>query len=153
MKKILSVLSMSVCAMFIMGCGGDGDSDEEVYELNINNWNSSTHHFAENVFEPWKELVEDKTDGRVEVNIHHGSSLGSASSVYEDVEGGLYEMSLLVTTYADDTDFFPYTIGSLPFAFENPKDASKVMTEFADEFVDISDVVVLDPTSTDPYDI
>src|SRR5699024_2634877 len=67
----------------------------------------------------------------------------------------LYELSLLVSTYFDDTVFFPYTIGSLPFAFDNPMDASEAMTEFADEFItdSISDVIVLNPTSTDPYDV
>src|SRR5699024_4542503 len=122
-------------------------------ELDVNNYTSSTHHHAINVYEPWKELVESKTDGRVKVNIHHGSSIGSATSVYQDVRGGLYEVALVSTTYFDDTGFFPYTIGSLPFAFENPEEAAEVLNEFSEEFVDISDVIVLEPTSSDPYDI
>src|SRR5699024_6875778 len=129
LKRLLFTLLLSIA--LISGCSSSDDSTkQEEYELNINNWNSSTHHYVTNVYEPWKELVESKTDGRVKVNIHHGSSIGAANSVYQDVSGGLYELSLLVSTYFDDTVFFPYTIGSLPFAFENPMDASEAMTEF-----------------------
>lgn len=160
MKRILFAMLLAI--LIIGGCSSEDESvstsassEDEIYELNINNWNASTHHYVYNVYEPWKELVEEKTDGRVQVNIHHGSSLGAASSVYQDVSGGLYELALLVTTYFDDTAFFPYTIGSLPFAFDNPKDASDVLTEIGDEFVrdTIDDVILLNPTSTDPYDI
>src|SRR5690606_20586208 len=68
---------------------GDGEKKEKnsdkVYELNVNNWNPSTHHYVYNVFDPWKEMVEEKTEGRVKVNLYHGGSLGKSSSVYQDV--------------------------------------------------------------------
>ncbi|MFA8439362.1 TRAP transporter substrate-binding protein [Pueribacillus sp. YX66] len=159
-------LMMFLLSILLIACGsndknesassseGKKDSDE-FYEININNWATSTHHYAYNVYEPWKELVEEKTDGRVKVNIYHGASLGKSSSVYQDVKGGLYEVSLLVTNYFYDTNFFPYTIGNLPFAFESSEAASKIMKEFGEKYAndDLKDIIVMDPTATDAYDL
>jgi TRAP-type transport system periplasmic protein len=130
---------------------GSGD----VYELDINNWASSTHHYAYNVYEPWKKLVEEKTDGRVKVNIYHGSALGKSSSVYQDVEGGLYDVGAIVANYFYDTGFFPYTIGNLPFALEGPEESAAILKKFAEKYAkeDLTSVVLMDPTATDGYDL
>ncbi|WP_019416244.1 TRAP transporter substrate-binding protein [Paenisporosarcina sp. TG20] len=159
---ILSLLLMSI--MILSACGEDESTNEsknvsadkvEVIELDVNNWTSSTHHYAYNVFEPWKELVEEKTDGRVVVNIFHGSALGKSSTVYQDVSGGLYDVGLIVANYFYDTGFFPYTVGNLPFAFEGPEEAASILQEFGDKYAkdDLTDIVVLGPTATDGYDL
>ncbi|PWA11112.1 hypothetical protein DCC39_09740 [Pueribacillus theae] len=139
---------------------GEGEKKDEssgkVYELNVNNWNPSMHHYVYNVFDPWKEMVEEKTEGRVKVNLYHGGSLGKSSSVYQDVKGGVYELSLAVANYFYDTDMFPYTIGNLPFAFDNAEDAAKVMKKFGEKYANETlskDVIVFDPITTDPYDL
>src|SRR5699024_8480905 len=119
--KILFILLGSF--LLLIACSGEadeGNNSEETYEIDVNNWTSSSHHYAYNAWEPWEEMVEEKTDGRVTVNVHHGSSLGESDSVYQDVEGGLYDVSLVVANYFYDTDFFPYTIGNLPFALDGP---------------------------------
>ena len=159
-KKLLMSASLLMGSVLFLGaCGNDNESaansEGEVFELDINNWTSSTHHYAYNVYEPWKELVEEETDGRVKVNIYHGSSLGKSSSVYQDVSGGLYDVGLIVANYFYDTGFFPYTIGNLPFAFEGPEEAKTILTEFGEKYVDgkLDDIHVLNATSTDGYDL
>ncbi|WP_017379055.1 TRAP transporter substrate-binding protein [Paenisporosarcina sp. TG-14] len=164
-KKLYMILSLLLISILILSaCGEDESTNEsvnvsadkgEVIELDINNWTSSTHHYAYNVFEPWKELVEEKTDGRVIVNIYHGSALGKSSTVYQDVSGGLYDLGLIVANYFYDTGFFPYTIGNLPFAFEGPEEAENILQEFGDKYAkkDLTDIVVLGPTATDGYDL
>jgi len=136
------------------GSGGKGSSDK-VYEINVNNWQSSTHHYGYNVYEPWKEFVEEKTEGRVKVNLYHGAALGKSSSVYQDITGGLYEVSILVPQYFYDTKWFPYSIGNLPFAFESSDQAAAVLTKFAEKYAndDLTDLIVMNPTATDPYDM
>ena len=159
-KKMTGLLSLSLVAgLALAGCSEDGSNvsanKDKVYELDINNWASSTHHYAYNVYEPWAELVEEETDGRVKVNLYHGSALGKSSSVYQDVSGGLYDVGLIVANYFYDTGFFPYTIGNLPFAIEGPEEAADVLKEFGEKYAnkDLSDVMVLPPTSTDGYDL
>ncbi|ARD47061.1 TRAP transporter substrate-binding protein DctP [Sporosarcina sp. P33] len=134
---------------------GDEDS-KKVFELELNNWASSTHHLAYNVYEPWKKIVEEKTEGRVKVNISHGAALGAATTVYQDVKGGLYDVGMVVTTYSNDTELFPYTIGNLPFAFEGSKEAAKVLEKFGEKYVnkEVKDFVIMGgPTATDPYSL
>lgn len=162
-KKFLGVISLMIALTTLVACSNDQSADgedstnsDETYELTINNWTSSTHHYAYNVLEPWAEMVEEKTDGRVKVAMYHGSSLGKSNSVYQDVKGGLYDVGLIVANYFYDTSFFPYTIGNLPFAFEGPTEAANVLEKFVEKYAkeDLSkDVIVMPATATDGYDI
>lgn len=124
--------------------------------MNVSNFNPSTHHYAYNVLDPWKKLVEEKSEGRIKVNLYHGGTLGKSSSVVEDVGGGLADVGLAVATYYYDTEFFPYTIGNLPFAFPDSASASKVLTAFGEKYAmdAYEDVHYLGyATSTDAYDL
>ena len=96
-----------------------------------------------------------KTDGRVKVNLYHGSALGKSSSVYQDVSGGLYDVGLIVANYFYHTGFFPYTIGNLPFALEGPEEGENILKEFGEKYAikDLSEIIVLPPTATDGYDL
>ncbi|MDQ0269686.1 TRAP transporter substrate-binding protein [Cytobacillus purgationiresistens] len=159
MKKYVGILLVLLISIGLAACSSSAGKNEnaanKVYELDVNNWQPSTHHYAYNAWEPWKELVEEKTDGRVKVNLYHGSSLGKSSSVYQDIKGGLYDASLLVTNYFYDTSFFPYTIGGLPFAFEGPSEASAILKDFGEKYAKegLEDVILMPPTSTDGYDL
>lgn len=163
-RKGFFALIMILMGVLLVGCGDDGASkdgdgkasSDDVYEININNWASSTHHYAYNVFEPWKEIVEEKTEGRVKVNIYHGASLGKSTSVYQDIKGGLYEVSIAPTQHFPDTNLFPMTVGNLPFAFEGSEEASNVMKKFMEKYVyeELSnEFVVMPPSATDAYDL
>lgn len=121
--------------LLLVACGattskGDGD----VIEMNFSSYNPSTHHFAYNVLEPWKEIVEEKTDGRVKVNLFHGGTLGGSKTVLEDISGGLADAGIAITPYFIDSKLFPYTIGNLPFAFQDAETGAKVITKFADKY-------------------
>ncbi|PWA11959.1 hypothetical protein DCC39_08475 [Pueribacillus theae] len=166
-KKAYLNLIILLVGTLLVGCGGKSASSNEneskkeqendsvkAIELNVNNFAPSTGHLAYNVFEPWKEIVEEKTNDRVKVNLYHGASLGKANTVYQDVEGGLYEVGLVATNYFYDTKFFPYTIGNLPFALvEEPEKSKAVLKKFGEKYAneDLSDVILMPPTITDPY--
>ena len=105
----------------------------EPIQLDLGNWAPSTHHLAVNAFEPWKKMVEQKTQGRVKVNIHHGGVLGTSKAALNDVKGGVYQVGLMCTSYYYDTPLFKLTIGELPFAISGSMVGTKVMTEFVDK--------------------
>lgn len=166
LKKRLSLLLCLVLfgSIILAGCGSsstssdekkDSGSDGKAIVMEVSNYNPSTHPWATNVYEPWAKLVEEKTDGRVKVNLYHGGALGGSGSVYQDVKGGLYDVGLVVANYFYDTGFFPYTIGSLPFAHESSESAHKVLGKFAEKYAKdkLNDIVVMGATSTDAYDI
>jgi TRAP-type C4-dicarboxylate transport system substrate-binding protein len=176
-KKLLMIMSIVLAGVLLLaGCGGSssnsadggnqsetGGSDvsndtgsKDVIEMNVSNFNPSTHHYAYNVYEPWAKLVEEKSGGRIKVNLYHGGTLGKSKTVPQDVAGGIADVGLVVTTYFYDTKYFPYTIGNLPYAFPDSEVASKVMTKFGEKYAmdAFEDVHYLgNVTTTDPYDL
>jgi len=167
----LGISLLVMAALVLAGCGGakpsssenDNNNGEnksaggssEVIEMNVGNWQPSTHHYVYNVLEPWKKYVEEKTNGRIKVNLYHGGTLGAAKSAWEDVKGGVYDVGLVVTTYYYDSELFPYTIGNLPFAFPDSVTAAKVVSKIGEKYAKdaFKDVVLMGVTSTDPYDL
>lgn len=97
-------------------------------------WLPSTHPQAVNSFEPWVKLVEEKTQGRVKITLHHGGALGTSKAVLNDVKGGAYQIGLLIPTYYYDTPLFEILIGELPFAISSPELGRRVMTEFLGKY-------------------
>jgi TRAP-type C4-dicarboxylate transport system substrate-binding protein len=99
-------------------------------QLEFGNWLASTSPQSKYSFEPWKTMVEEKTGGRVKVNLYHGGVLGTSRAVLSDVKGGAYHVGLLVDAYYYDTPLFKFLIGELPFALPDGVVGTKVMNEF-----------------------
>lgn len=153
-KKILfPVVTLVVLILIVTACGGGGSTgiDEgsseqtstspstsepaaaEVFEIDVNNVFAATHHQAVNVWIPWAEIVKEKTDGRIKINIHHGGVLGSVENQYDDLNGGVYDMVVGVPKYFFDTDLFKLSLIELPFAFNNVRDAANVITKYMEK--------------------
>ncbi|NYT61675.1 TRAP transporter substrate-binding protein DctP [Alcaligenaceae bacterium] len=128
---------------------------QEPIQLEFGNWLASTGAFAVGAAEPWKKLVEEKTNGRVKVNLYHGGILGSSRSTLDDVRGGVYHVGISIPAYYYDTAYFKLLVGELPFAFSRAADGSKVMAEFAEKYgKDVFDklgVKNMGVLVTDPY--
>ncbi|MBW1737106.1 MAG: TRAP transporter substrate-binding protein [Deltaproteobacteria bacterium] len=60
-----------------------------------------------NVIVPWKKMVEQKTNGRVKVNIYPGSALARPGTMYDAVKAGSIDICL---------DPGPYYIGRFPMS-------------------------------------
>ncbi|WP_158232564.1 TRAP transporter substrate-binding protein [Sporosarcina sp. P13] len=154
---VLTILLLSGCSSNANGELNDETNEKtnEVFELNVNNYTPSTHFFATEIFEPWKESVEEKTDGRVKVNVYHGGTLGDSKSVLQDVKGGVYEVATMLVPYFYDTEMFPFTIGNLPFAFPDSKSATTVLGKYADMYGDeaFKDIVYMGMAATDAYEM
>ena len=131
MLKSISVF-VALGAALTLGAA-PGVRAAEPFQLDLGNWTPSTHHLAVNAFEPWKKIVEEKTKGRVKVNVHHGGVLGTSKATLNDVKGGVYHVGLMASSYYYDTPLFKLTIGELPFAVPGSAVGAKVMTEFVDK--------------------
>ena len=141
--------------LLAVGAWSTAHAADKTYEIDFNNWLASTSAIAVGAFEPWKKLVEEKTDGRVKVNLYHGGVLGQSKTVLDDVRGGVYTVGYSVPSYWYDSPYFTLTIGELPFAFDDNKVSSAVMSEFAQKYskdifekLGVKDMGV---TTTDPY--
>ena len=131
--------------------GGSGKN----YTLTVNNFEPSGANLAVNVYEKWEKLVEEKTEGQVDVDVQHGGVLGPPTTLHTDLEAGLFDVGLVIANYAYDTKFFPYSISTLPFSAENSRQAAELLMEFEEKVVDTEELglKVSAPLATDGYDL
>lgn len=120
-KKLISVMSVSACAIALSACGGGGDSaggEEENVTLRLAHSGSDSHqyHIAA---EHFKETVEEKTGGSVEIDIHGNATLGSEDEAIEQIQDGTLDM----TTVAADSSFAntvpEMNLFGIPYLFED----------------------------------
>lgn len=80
-KKILALLLISLLTIGLLaGCGGDGKSSdsssssgsEDTIVINVGHVLAPTHPYTLGL-EKFAELVEDKTDGKIHVEVFHSS--------------------------------------------------------------------------------
>ena len=158
-RKWSLLLLMTVCCVVLAACGGSENTSsgdgEKTYELNLNFSASASSDFAKQVVEPWVQYVEEQSEGRLKVNAYSGAALGSLSSSYADIEGGVYETGFIIPGLHADTDMFPLTIADIPFLLRDPEVVPKVLTPYIEKYGnDISEgVTFLGVTSTDAYQI
>ncbi|WP_059104635.1 TRAP transporter substrate-binding protein [Shouchella shacheensis] len=135
-KKAVTISSvMFLPAMILAACG-----DEEVTELNGNETGEDvetvTLTLAENHPEDYPttignlefaRLVEEKTDGRYEIDVFAGGQLGEESEVLEQVQLGTIELARVnaipLTQFSDDIGVL-----SMPYLFEDEDEKWEKLT-------------------------
>jgi C4-dicarboxylate-binding protein DctP len=84
---------------------------------------SSTHHQAAL---KWKELVEQRTNGKIKVQVFPSSQLGSGTQMVEQVQAGALEVAILPTAWI--APLAPSVqVLDLPFLFPNRDVAHRVI--------------------------
>ncbi|WP_281974326.1 TRAP transporter substrate-binding protein [Halobacillus litoralis] len=95
MKKMLSIMAVSMLAMVLAACGGDesasGSGETVTWKLgHLSNedhqWNKTAEKFA--------ELVDEKTDGKLQIEIYPNEQLGSETEVLNGIEAGTVDMTI-----------------------------------------------------------
>lgn len=124
---------------------------EEPIEIVLGTFFAPTDPFIERVFDPWVEMVEEKTDGRVKVESFHGGQLGSLTTALQDIAGGVYDVGFISAIVSEDTEVYPFGISALPFAFPDAQTGHNVMNKFFEKYKDPQEVVYLGIAMADPY--
>lgn len=161
MKKNILIkfgLLATATSIFLAGCGNGGASsaeEKETYEFSLNVSASASSPFVKEVADRWATTVEEESDGRLKVNVYSGATLGTLSSGYADIEGGVYEAGFIIPGLHTDTDVFPFTLADIPFLLQSPEVAEKVMTKYEEKYLtDVSEeVTFIGATSTDSYQL
>lgn len=152
-KWWISSVVLGGIALVSAGCSG---SDEgKVYEFDFNTSQSPTHVISKEITEPWAEKVEEETDGQIKINVNYSSGLGEADDAWDDVNGGVYDIGSLNIPYFTDTELYPLSIGTMPFAFPDNETGIKVLEKFSDKYMEdvFEDTFLGGIASTDPYAI
>lgn len=128
---LLSFILISV-VLFSFGCasndgsttGQDGGSSEQIkltfaYELPTDHpWGIGADKF--------KEIVEEKTDGEIEIEIHgNGSLAGSGAEIQEGIQIGTIDIGISSTPLAQINPFVQ--VFNLPYIFMDRKTAWNVL--------------------------
>lgn len=102
--KCLLVLALAVLLMPVFcGCGGD----EDVYELQMATFWAPEDFQVEKGHEAWVDEIEERTDGRVQINIQAGEALLGADEIYEGVADGVADIGTTCPSYTPG--LFPVT--------------------------------------------
>ncbi len=153
MKKKMSLILASVLlAMTLTGCGGSESESqtppaEETQEpaatgevdytkgdkvmVNVASTFPAEGHVHEGI-EVFKEYIDEKTGGRINIVIHPAGALGTTREICEGLKAGTIEMGV----YGDeDVDYYcpQYSIFSVPYLFRDAEHYISYMEEKGDE--------------------
>jgi TRAP-type transport system periplasmic protein len=138
MKRFMALLISVVMALALTACGGDtsnkpassGGKEEKANSSRALNIGYTT---AANKDDPYhltatkfKEIVEAKTNGRIQVNCYPSSQLGSEPEMWEGMQTGICDMAVMTNAYVST---FVHANGALdlPFIFSDLKQARTVL--------------------------
>lgn len=89
--------------------------------------------FPAKQMEKWKEEVEKRTNGKVQVELYPGGTLLDAKNMYDGVKNGVADIGLSATTY--EPGRFPLLgISDMPSGYPNAKVASQVVYDLIQQY-------------------
>lgn len=141
MKNNLVIIMLTLLLIILAACGSTSDSEAEAegsgdsITLKLAHTGSETHQYH-SASEKFKELVEEKTNGEITIEIHPNATLGSEGEAIEQLMDGSIEM----TTLAPDSNYSntvpEMNVFGIPYLFEDRDHAYNVLDgEIGDELL------------------
>ncbi|HLR62926.1 MAG TPA: TRAP transporter substrate-binding protein DctP, partial [Lentibacillus sp.] len=132
-KRLIVVLLFLLLSGMLFGCVGSGgnndaSSEEDNSSGNSNSGDAEYQFKVANVLaesdvssyglDKFEELVEEKSDGNIQVEVLHGGQLGSGVETFEAVKNGNLDMA--ADSFANLASITPaFEMFHLPFLFES----------------------------------
>jgi TRAP-type transport system periplasmic protein len=126
MKKYLSYLLITMLIL-ISGCSNvtKGSERSAEYVLRLGHMQTETHPYHKGALK-FKELVEEKSNGRMQIDIYPSSQLGNGRDQIEGAQIG--SIHFHIGSVAPVTNFAPkFNLLNLPYLFESREHAFKVL--------------------------
>jgi len=155
-KRLIVVLLFLLLSGMLFGCVGSGgnndaSSEEDNSSGNSNSGDAEYQFKVANVLaesdvssyglDKFEELVEEKSDGNIQVEVLHGGQLGSGVETFEAVKNGNLDMA--ADSFANLASITPaFEMFHLPFLFEsrdqllNAIDSEKINQKINDELAE-----------------
>ncbi len=123
MKKLIALLMALVMVLALCACGGS--AKEETYTIRIGH-SDTTQNLIHISLTHFAEAVNERTDGRVTIEIYAAEQLGSNKEMIEMVKMGSLDAMMLPS--GQQADFCPkFKALSLPFLFSDYEHVYKVL--------------------------
>jgi len=116
MKRVIASLLLASMAF---GSAFAADS----YKLKVATWHAPEHPISKGLTK-YKELLEAKSGGKIQVNVFPSASLGPEDTYIDSVKKGNVEMGITGTLMGRDVPVI--NLGELPFLFDGWDHAKKV---------------------------
>ncbi|MCK5674764.1 MAG: DctP family TRAP transporter solute-binding subunit [Spirochaetales bacterium] len=127
MRKILIILIISTLMVPGLFAAGEKEAGDEnaVQEMVIGivTVPGSAQHVAA---EKFKDLVEERSNGRFIFDIQHSASLGSESSIIQQVQMGTVDVAVITTGPVGNISKLANAL-SLPFLFKSNEQADEIL--------------------------
>ena len=124
MKKIIALLLALVMVFALCACGGSA-KEEQTYTIRIGH-SDTTQNLIHVSLEHFAKAVNERTNGRVTIEIYAAEQLGSNKEMIEMVKMGNLDAMMLPS--GQQADFCPkFKALSLPFLFSDYEHVYKVL--------------------------
>jgi len=95
------------------------DDSEETWTWKVkSHWPSSSSSYTDSL-KRLKGVLEERTDGRLQLELHEAGSLFDGKETFEAVSRGVLEMGTIAPQYAQNEMSLAGIASGLPFAFRN----------------------------------
>ncbi|MCP1110158.1 TRAP transporter substrate-binding protein [Ohessyouella blattaphilus] len=135
-RKLISLLLIAATLVAMTACGNKGSkADDDVIVLEFGHFQNPGHaiYIAP---EEFKELVEERTDGRVKINIYPASQLGSAREMMEQVSMGALDITVAdASDWASTFNMPELGVFNLPFLSKDLDSQTEVIRTIVSEEV------------------
>jgi tripartite ATP-independent transporter DctP family solute receptor len=116
MKSKVVVLLLAVIALFLVSCNQGASNAEEPKVLRLGHIQSESNAWHQGSLK-FAELVEEKTNGAVKVEVYPSSTLGEDRDLVEGMQIGSVDFALVAGVMSNFHE--PYAILELPYLFED----------------------------------
>lgn len=137
-KRVLSFLLLAFAAMVLVACGsGNNENDGESADSGETITIQAAHVVAQDttqheMYEKFKELVEERSDGQMEIDIYPDGQLGGEREMVENTQAGSIEISSpsvgVLANFSPALEVFDF-----PFIFEDRDTVYEVLDGEAGE--------------------
>ena len=120
-KPIMKLVYLLVLSVFLVACSNDSTSEGgggDSVTLKLAHSGSDSHQYQIGAKE-FADLVEKKSDGKIKVEIHGNSTLGSEAEAIEQVMDGTIEMTVVAADSSLANTVPEMNLFGLPYVFED----------------------------------
>ncbi|GLB60293.1 TRAP transporter substrate-binding protein [Cytobacillus sp. NCCP-133] len=120
-KRIMAMATTLALSAFIAGCSGSSSSkgeSEGALTLKLAHSGSDTHQYQIGAAE-FAKVVEEKSDGKIKVEIHGNATLGSEAEAIEQVIDGTIDMSVVAADSSLANTVPEMNLFGLPYIFDD----------------------------------